>query len=145
MTNAMFSSAAPMIKRRRPMTVASTSTIPTIVTLSGFQNTHTHTNKEIMCYISVIRTNIRILKYCHSCALVQVWSRRMRRFSLFETLYCGFAPTWYAISMTKTILFSSGTFSVISSVNNKHKAVTIGFFFTDNMFRTLTLQVRWQG
>ena len=30
-------------------------------------------------------------------------------------------------------------------INNRHKAVTIGFFFTDNMFRTLTSQVRWQG
>ena len=28
---------------------------------------------------------------------------------------------------------------------NRHKAVTIGLFFTGNMFRTLTLQVRWQG
>ena len=31
------------------------------------------------------------------------------------------------------------------TINNRHKAVTIGFFFTDNMFRILTLQVRWQG
>ena len=28
------------------------------------------------------------------------------------------------------------------TINNKHKVVTIGFFFTDNMFRTLTLQVQ---
>ena len=28
------------------------------------------------------------------------------------------------------------------TINSKHKAVTIGFFFMDNMFRSLTLQVR---
>ena len=28
------------------------------------------------------------------------------------------------------------------TINNSHKAAAIGFFFTDNMFRTLTLQVR---
>ena len=31
------------------------------------------------------------------------------------------------------------------TINSKHKAVTIGFFFTDNMFRSVTLQVGWQG
>ena len=32
-----------------------------------------------------------------------------------------------------------------SSINSKYKALMIGFFLTDNMFRSLTLQVRWQG
>ena len=31
-----------------------------------------------------------------------------------------------------------------TGIDNRHKAVTIGFFFTD-IFRILTPQIRWQG
>ena len=51
-----------------------------------------------------------------------------------------------ALSSGHPILKVVNTFLVDGkTINSKHKVVTIGFFFTDNMFRSLTLQVRRQG
>ena len=37
--------------------------------------------------------------------------------------------------------FAALSHTVFSLINNRHKALTIGFYFTDNMFRTLTLKI----
>ena len=50
--------------------------------------------------------------------------------------------SWSGSNMHICTYFQFSKFLVDGkTINSKHKAVTIGFFFTDNMFRSLTLQV----